>query len=43
MVGKDLCDGAISNTVLVFVGCDALLEAGIEVSTFVGLDDVPHL
>ena len=43
MVGKDLGDGTVFYAFLVFIGGYGLFEAGIEVGTGVGLDDVPHL
>ena len=43
MVGEDLGDGAVFYAFLVLIGGYGLLEAGIEVGTGVGLDDVPHL
>ena len=43
MVGEDLGDGAVLDATVVFLGGYLLLEAGIEVGTGVGLDDVPHL
>ena len=43
MVGQHLGDAAVLDALLVFVGGDGLAETGIEVGTFVGLDDVPHL
>ena len=43
MVGEDFCDTAVLYPLLVFVGSDILFEAGIEVGTFIGPDNVPHL
>ena len=43
MVAQDLGDGAVFYAFLVLIGGYGLLEAGIEVGTGVGLDDVPHL
>ena len=43
VVSKDFRDGAILYPLLVFVGCDGLLEAGVEMGTLVSADDVPHL
>ena len=43
MVGEDLGDGTVFYAFLVLIGGYGLLEAGIEVGAWVGLDDVPHL
>lgn len=43
MVCEDLGDGAVFYAFLVLIGGYGLLEAGIEVGAWVGLDDVPHL
>ena len=43
VVGEHLGDGTVFYALLVFIGGYGLLEAGIEVGTRVGLDDVPHL
>ena len=43
VVGEDLGDAAVLYALLVLVGGDVLLEAGIEVGAWVSLDDVPHL
>ena len=43
MVGEDLGDGAVFYAFLVLIGGYGLLEPGIEVGAWVGLDDVPHL
>ena len=43
MVGQHLCDRAVFNPFLIFVGCDGVFETRIEVGAFVGLDDIPHL
>ena len=43
VIGQHLGDGTVFYAFLVFIGGYGLLEAGIEVGTRVGLDDVPHL
>ena len=43
MVGQHFCNAAVFYTLLVFIGRDALLKAGIEMGTWIGLDDIPHL
>ena len=43
MVGKDLGDGTVFYAFLVLIRGYLLVEAGIEVGAWVGLDDVPHL
>ena len=43
MVGQDFCDRSVLYPLLVFIGCDILFEAGIEVGAFIGLDNIPHL
>ena len=43
MVCKDIGDGTVCDTALVFLGGDLLPETGIEVTTLIGLDDIPHL
>ena len=43
MVCQDLRDGAVLHTFLIFVGGDRLVETGIEVGSFIRLDDIPHL
>ena len=43
VVGEDFGDGAVFYSFLVLIGGYGLLEAGIEVGAWVGLDDVPHL
>ena len=43
VVGEYLGDGAVFYAFLVLIGGYGLLESGIEVGAWVGLDDVPHL
>ena len=43
VVGQDLGDAAVFYALLILVGGDVLLETGIEVGAWGGLDDVPHL
>ena len=43
MVGEHLGDSTVFYAFLVLIGGYGLLEAGIEVGAWVGLDDVPHL
>ena len=43
MFGKDLGDGAVVDTLLIFLWRYLLPEAGIEAGTGLGIEDVPHL
>ena len=43
MLGKDLGDGAVVDTLLIFLWGYLLSETGIETGTGLGVEDVPHL
>ena len=43
MFGKDLGDGAVVDTLLIFLWGYLLVETGIETGTGLGIEDVPHL
>ena len=43
MFGKDLGDGAVVDSLPIFLWCYLLPETGIETGTGLGIEDVPHL